>query len=50
MPDGKCAKIKKCKIDDGLNDIIDKVRDSKGFIVETPVYFGTARGDLMAAL
>ena len=47
---GKCAKIKKCKIDDGLNEIIDKIRDSKGFIVGTPVYFGTARGDLMAAL
>jgi multimeric flavodoxin WrbA len=47
---GKCAKIKKCKIDDGLNGIIDKIRDSKGFIVGTPVYFGTARGDLMAAL
>ncbi len=47
---GKCAKIYKCKIDDGLNEIIDKIRDSKGFIVGTPVYFGTARGDLMAAL
>jgi multimeric flavodoxin WrbA len=47
---GKCAKIHKCKIDDDLNEIIDKIRDSKGFIVGTPVYFGTARGDLMAAL
>jgi multimeric flavodoxin WrbA len=47
---GKCAKIHKCKIDDGLNEIIDKIKDSKGFIVGTPVYFGTARGDLMAAL
>lgn len=47
---GKCAKIQRCNIDDGLNDIIDKIRESKGFIVGTPVYFGTARGDLMAAL
>jgi multimeric flavodoxin WrbA len=47
---GKCAKIHRCQIDDDLNDIIDKIRDSKGFIVGTPVYFGTARGDLMAAL
>jgi multimeric flavodoxin WrbA len=47
---GKCAKIHKCKLDDGLNEIIDKIKDSKGFIVGTPVYFGTARGDLMAAL
>ena len=47
---GKCAKIHKCKIDDDLNEIIDKIKDAKGFIVGTPVYFGTARGDLMAAL
>ncbi|HMK54186.1 MAG TPA: flavodoxin family protein [Methanobacteriaceae archaeon] len=46
----KCAKIKKCKLDDGLNDIIEKVREADGFIVGSPVYFGTARGDLMAAL
>ncbi len=47
---GKCAKIHRCQIEDDLNEIIDKIRDSKGFIVGTPVYFGTARGDLMAAL
>lgn len=47
---GKCAEIHRCQIDDDLNEIIDKIRDSKGFIVGTPVYFGTARGDLMAAL
>ena len=47
---GKCAKIHRCQIDDGLNEIIDKIRESKGFIVGTPVYFGTARGDSMAAL
>ncbi len=46
----KCAKIKKCKLDDGLNDIIEKVREADGFIVGSPVYFGSARGDLMAAL
>ncbi|GAB6055699.1 flavodoxin family protein [Methanobacterium alkalithermotolerans] len=46
----KCAKIKKCKIDDGLNEIIEKIRKSDGFIVGSPVYFGTARGSIMAAL
>jgi multimeric flavodoxin WrbA len=46
----KCKKIQKCKLDDGLNEIIDKIRESDGLIVATPVYFGTARGDLMAAL
>ena len=47
---GKCAEINRCRIDDDLNEIIEKIKDSKGFIVGTPVYFGTARGDLMAAL
>jgi len=47
---GKCEEINRCMIDDDLNEIIEKIKDSKGFIVGTPVYFGTARGDLMAAL
>ena len=45
-----CAKIGKCKLDDGLNEIIDKIKESEGFIVGSPVYFGTARGAIMAAL
>ena len=47
---GKCGESKMCSLDDGLNDIIEKLRDSQGFIVGSPVYFGTARGDVMAAL
>ncbi|RJP35012.1 MAG: flavodoxin family protein [Actinobacteria bacterium] len=47
---GKCAKIGKCKKDDGLNDIIAGIKKARGFIVGTPVYFGTARGDLLSAL
>lgn len=39
-----------CALDDGLNEIIDKLREADGFIVGTPVYFGTARGDVMSAL
>ena len=39
-----------CALDDGLNEIIEKVREADGFVVGTPVYFGTARGDVMAAL
>ena len=39
-----------CALDDGLNEIIEKVREADGFIVGTPVYFGTARGDVLAAL
>src|SRR5690554_3110542 len=39
-----------CALDDGLNEIIGKIREAEGFIVGTPVYFGTARGDVTAAL
>ncbi|HWQ18894.1 MAG TPA: flavodoxin family protein [Methanotrichaceae archaeon] len=46
----ECRETGRCSIDDGLNEIIDQVRDAKGFIVAAPVYFGTARGDVMSAL
>ncbi len=46
----KCNEMNECIINDGLNDIITKIRESDGFIVGTPVYYGTARGDLMSAL
>ncbi len=46
-----CSDLKRCVFDDdGVNDIIAELKESKGFIVATPVYFGTARGDLMSAL
>lgn len=47
---GKCAELHMCALKDGVNDIIEKIKVSDGFIVGTPVYFGTARGDLMSAL
>lgn len=47
---GKCSDLGECSLDDGLNDIISKIRMAEGFIVGSPVYFGTARGDVMSAL
>lgn len=47
---GKCAELHQCALKDGLNDIIEKLKTSDGFIVGSPVYFGTARGELMSAL
>ncbi|MEA4901986.1 flavodoxin family protein [Desulfitobacterium sp.] len=47
---GKCAELKKCVLKDDVNEIIDKLRNAQGFIVGSPVYFGTARGDLMSVL
>lgn len=46
-----CADLKRCVYnDDGVNDIIEELKEAKGFIVASPVYFGTARGDLLSAL
>jgi multimeric flavodoxin WrbA len=47
---GSCAKLGECKQDDGLNGMIARLKEAGGFVVGTPVYFGTARGDLMSAL
>ena len=46
----KCREEGNCVLNDGLAEIIDKIRDAEGFIPAAPVYFGTARGDIMAAL
>jgi multimeric flavodoxin WrbA len=46
----KCIELKKCVQEDGLNEIIEKIREAKGLIVGAPVYYGTARGDMMSAL
>ena len=45
-----CSETGNCALDDGLAEIIDKIRDADGFIPAAPVYFGTARGDIMSAL
>lgn len=45
-----CSKTGRCALNDGLNEVIDKIRAADGFIFGAPVYFGTARGDVMCAL
>lgn len=46
----KCVETGNCVLPDGLDEIIEKIRNAEGFIPAAPVYFGTARGDIMAAL
>jgi len=46
----KCEKEKKCVLDDDLNFIASKIREANGFIIGSPVYFGTARGDVLNLL
>ena len=48
---GKCGRTKgECGLNDGLNEIIHRIEQAEGLIVGAPVYFGTARGDLMSAV
>ncbi|MDV0444166.1 flavodoxin family protein [Methanorbis rubei] len=47
---GQCAKLGKCSLQDGLNEILPDIREADGFIIGAPVYFGTARGDVMNLL
>ncbi|NYB51267.1 MAG: flavodoxin family protein [Methanobacteriaceae archaeon] len=47
---GKCSELHQCALKDGLNEIIEKIKLADGFIVGSPVYFGTARGEMMSAL
>ena len=43
----KCQKKKRCVLKDDFEDIADKVLASDGFIIGSPVYYGTARGDVL---
>lgn len=45
-----CKTTGNCIMKDGLDEIIDKIKDAEGFIIGAPVYFGTARGDIMSAV
>lgn len=45
-----CVGNNNCVLNDDLIEIIEKIRDSEGFIPAAPVYFGTARGNIMSAL
>lgn len=47
---GKCGDLGECSIKDDLNPMIEKIKGAEGLIVGAPVYFGTARGDVMSAL
>jgi len=46
----KCVGSGVCVLDDIVNETVAKIKEAKGFIIGSPVYFGTARGDLMNLL
>lgn len=46
----QCCPNGSCVINDGANEIFEKIAVAKGLIVGAPVYYGTARGDMMCLL
>ena len=43
---GGCAKLKRCVIDDVVNEFVDKAREADGFVFGSPVYYAAANGAL----
>ncbi|MEG0873933.1 MAG: flavodoxin family protein [Clostridiales bacterium] len=42
-----CKSTGKCAFDDGMNEMMEVLKNADGMIIGAPVYFGTARGDCM---
>lgn len=43
-----CKKIKKCVIDDGMNEFVAKAAEFDGFVFGSPVYYASAAGALVS--
>ena len=43
-----CKKIKKCVIDDGMNEFVAKAAEFDGFVFGSPVYYASASGGLIS--
>ena len=43
-----CKKVKKCVIDDGVNEFVEKAAEFDGFVFGSPVYYASAAGALVS--
>ena len=43
-----CKKVKKCVIDDGVNEFVTKAAEFDGFVFGSPVYYASAAGALVS--
>ena len=43
-----CKKIKKCVVDDGVNEFVEKAAQFDGFVFGSPVYYASASGGLIS--
>lgn len=44
----QCCPQGRCVVEDGANELFFTIKGARGLILGTPVYYGTARGDLMS--
>ena len=42
-----CKKIKKCVVEDGVNEFVEKAAEFDGFVFGSPVYYASASGNLV---
>lgn len=47
---GKCGELKKCVFDDEVNKVAEKLKDSDGLVIGSPVYYASANGTLISLL
>lgn len=47
---GVCSKTGKCVINDGVNEMIEKMKDADGIILGSPVYYAGLNGTMKAFL
>ena len=45
-----CRKLGKCVIDDIVNEVAERLKESDGFVIGSPVYFASANGTLVSLL
>lgn len=45
-----CEKTGKCAFDDGVNEAAEKLRESDGFVIASPVYYASANGTIISFL
>ena len=45
-----CAKLKKCVINDNVNEFVEKAKDFDGFVFGAPVHYGSAGGNISSFL
>ncbi len=45
-----CAKLGKCVIDDGVNEFLEYAREFDGYVIGSPVHYGSASGSIVPFL